>query len=82
MKPRHFHLLSETEQAYLLLCQGVEVAKRVYKCFDIHLYQLPGFYVEVFCHHSFSEMGAFRAFEDTHKLDPYLDHIRVEALLQ
>ena len=82
MKPRHFHLLSETEQAYLLLCQGVEVAKRVYKSFDIHLYQLPGFYVEVFCHNRSFEFGAFRAFEDTHKLDPYLDHIAVEALWQ
>ena len=82
MKPQHFDLLTQVEKAQYVLYQGVEVASRDYKEFDIHLYQMPGFYVEIFCHKTSGKINALRSFSDMDMLDPYLQDIELDSLLQ
>ena len=80
MKPQHFDMLEQTEKAQFLLCKGVEVGKRQYKGFDIHLFQVHGFYVEIFCHRTTGSINAVRAFDDLELLEPYLADISLEDL--
>jgi hypothetical protein len=82
MKPIQFELLEQTEKAQFLLCKGVEVGKRLYKGFDIHLFQLHGFYVEIFCHKASGTINAIRAFEDVRLVEPYLEKINIDSLFE
>jgi hypothetical protein len=82
MKPIQFELLEQTEKAQFLLCKGVEVGKRVYKGFDIHLFQIHGFYVEIFCHKASGTVNSIRAFEGGALLEPYLETINIDSLFQ
>ena len=82
MKPIQFELLEQTEKAQFLLCKGVEVGNRVYKGFDIHLFQLHGFYVEIFCHKASGTINAIRAFDDVALVEPYLEKISIDSLFE
>jgi hypothetical protein len=80
MTPRDFNSLDELTQAEILLERGVLVAERIYKNFEIMLYQVHEFYVEVYYHTRFKMIQGFRAFASMKALDPYLEEIDISSL--
>ena len=80
MKLSQFNLLDESEQVAMLLEDGVLVAERFYKEFTILLYQLRGFYVEVYYHKTYEVIQGFRSFENLSSLDPFLAAIDISPV--
>jgi hypothetical protein len=80
MKVKDFNLLDEVKQAEVLLQHGVLLTERVYKEFQIVLYQVHHFYVEVYFHKTYEMIQGFRGFENMNHLDPYLSNISLNDL--
>jgi len=76
-----FSILNETRQAETLLDHGIFLADRLYKNFSIFLYQLDGFYVEVYHNLRFDVMQGIRCFGDDDALQPYLESIDISCLV-
>jgi hypothetical protein len=76
-----FSLLPEKEKIVLLYDQGVYIGKRKLGGIVVLLYQLEGFYAEVYYRQYRRIVDRIRAFADTHRLDPYLAQIDVEHLV-
>jgi hypothetical protein len=64
------HMMEETDRAVCLMGRSDED-------YLIMLYQLDGFYIEVFFHRNLQEVTKFRAFDDTAMLEPYLENIEL-----
>ncbi len=77
----HFHQLSEKEQLDTLEESGVFIAERHRPFYNIKLYQIDGFYVELYHHTHFNVVVNINCFTNTDCLDPYLQSIDVEALI-
>lgn len=77
-----FKLLSQEEQADLLWEEGVHIATRFTTFFTIALYQLEGFYAEVFFNELDNEIDRIRSFYTTDLLTPYLKQICLKSLLE
>lgn len=73
-----FSLLPEKEKTTLLYEQGVYIGKRRVGTVAVLLYQLDGFYAEVFYRQYRRRIESIRLFADTARLDPYLAQIDVE----
>ena len=80
MKRCDFILLSEDQKKTVLLHNGVLVAKRKDDTCSIFLFQMDGFYVEVFGTISNKKVKEYRTFEGTNELQPYLDLIPIDGL--
>ena len=80
MKMHDFQLLPEQDQIEILYQFGVYIGKHK-QPFYIFLYQLEGFYVEVFYRKYRSHVKHLHCFESTEFLDPYLEQIDVENLV-
>lgn len=80
MELTDFNILDEIKQAEALLNHGVLIAERMYKEFQILLYQVNQFYVEVYYHNNFQMIQGFGGFENTNALDPYLADIDITSL--
>lgn len=76
-----FSPLPEKEKTTLLYEQGVYVGKRKLGSLTILLYQLDGFYAEVYYRQYRRVIDRIRCFADTARLDPYLAEINVEHLV-
>lgn len=77
-----FHSLSEKEQLDTLEEKGVLIAERNGAFFySIKLYQIDGFYVELYFHTHFNVVVNINCFSNTDCLDPYLENIDVDALI-
>ncbi|MGZ5287667.1 MAG: hypothetical protein ACXWB9_10800 [Flavisolibacter sp.] len=81
MRLSDFIMLGTDEKKLTVLHQGVLIAKRKQSASMIFLFQLDGFYVETWCNQGDKSIEEFRMFEHTHPLNPYLDDIRIEDLL-
>lgn len=79
---QQFDTLSKEEQQQELLKSGIFLAEREDGPFRIMLYQLNGFYVEVYFFNLYNKVAFFQTFEDTEALQPYLEQINVRTLLQ
>lgn len=66
----YVHMMEETDRAVHLMGRSDDT-------YLIMLYQLDGFYIEVFFHRELQEITKFRAFDDTAFLEPYFDNIDV-----
>lgn len=77
-----FTHLDETIQAEILLRRGTFLTERLYKNFTIFLYQLDGFYVEVYHNLRFNMLQGMRCFEDDETLQPYLESIDISCLYE
>lgn len=77
-----FTLLDEAEQAGALIDHGIFIAERTYKNFDIFLYQVGSFYVEIYHNLNFNMMQGMRSFEDSEALEPYLEAIDISCLYE
>lgn len=76
-----FQLLSQTVQVNLLYKEGVYVGKRKINSSSVLLYQLEGFYVEVYYKKYRCSVIRIHCFRSTTLLDPYLEQIDVEHLV-
>lgn len=71
---------NEIEQVEMLW-QGVRIGERSDKEHKIALYQIDGFYVEVFCHPEHDAISRIRSFRSVCQFSPYLDEIDLAKLL-
>lgn len=81
MRLHDFIRLPEKEKATLLYEQGVYIGKRRQGTTAVVLYQLDGFYAEVFYRTYRREIDHISCFSGTARLDPYLADINVEYLV-
>lgn len=81
MKLHRFQTLPETDQFDLIDEQAVFLAERNDGYYTIRLYELDGFYVELYCHSHFNVIIKTKAFRDTNKLEPYLEEINIGELI-
>lgn len=81
MKLLDFNQLSASEKARLLYQKGVYIGKRKQSNTTIVLYQLHGFYAEVFYRVYRLDIDHISCFSGTARLDPYLAAIDVEHLV-
>jgi hypothetical protein len=77
-----FSCLDETHQAGILIDRGIFIAERHYKNFDIFLYEVDNFYVEIYHNLNFNAMQGMRCFKDADALEPYLEEIDISCLYQ
>ena len=77
-----FNSLSKYEQQDLLLKKGIFIAERFDGPFRIMLYQLDGFYVEVYFFNLYNKVAYFLGYDTTEVLEPYLAQIDVSDVLQ
>ncbi len=76
-----FTQLQNKEKIDLLYEQGVYIGKRKVGAVSIVLYQLEGFYTEVFYRIYRRHIERISCFAGTARLDPYLTEINVEHLV-
>ena len=73
--------LDATDQTCVLWNKGVFPRKRKTGEHTISLYQIDGFYVEVFYQPEDNAIERLRSFRSTGQLRPYLDKMDIRALL-
>lgn len=76
-----YNLLDRTDQACVLWNKGVFLGERRQEQYKIALYQIEGFYVELFYHAEDNAITRLRSFRSVDQLRPYLERISVEQLL-
>ena len=81
MKLSDFILLGTDEKKLTVLHQGVLIAKRKQRASMVFLFQLEGFYVETWCNQDDKSIEEFRMFRQTRSLNPYLDDIGIDDLV-
>jgi hypothetical protein len=75
-----FNLLSENDQAEVVW-SGSHIGERTENEYEILLYQVDGFYVEVFYHKEQNQIVRFRSFSSLNQLNPYLEQIDLKRIL-
>jgi hypothetical protein len=65
----------------MLFENGIYLTNRFIKDFQILLFQINSFYVEVYVDREEEEIGYMRAFSNTDDLQPYLDKIDISGLV-
>lgn len=73
-----FNQLDEMEQAEAIWEKGVHIGERTDDEHKILLYQIDGFYVEVFYHQEYNVIRRLRSFKSVDQLRPYLDQIKLD----
>jgi hypothetical protein len=81
MKLSEFILLPEEGKKKEVLRRGSLIGKRNYGDHPVFLFQLDGFYVQVFCSPAGKAIREFRVFKSTGSLSPYLESIALDDLL-
>jgi len=81
MRLYEFSRLPEKEKVAMLYEHGVYIGKRRQAGTVVLLYQLDGFYAEVFYQHYRRVIDRISCFSGTARLDPYLAEINVGYLV-
>lgn len=81
MTLREFLPLSDREKIALLYKHGIYVGKQKCGNTTVLLYQIEGFYAELYYRHYRRVVERIGCFADTSRLDPYLAAIDVEHLV-
>lgn len=81
MRLSDFIMLNEEEKKSAVLHEGVLIAKRAIPNYMVFLFQIDSYYVEAFCNQSNKSVEAYRAFRNTLPLQPYLEEIPINDLL-
>ena len=81
MRLSDFILLSEKEKKLAVLHLGVLIGKRKDVDTVAFLFQVENYYVETFFNPGNKAIREFRMFEQTALLQPYLDSIPIDDLL-
>ncbi len=80
MKISDFIMLSIEEKSTIVLHTGILIGKRRTDNFFIFLFQLDGFYAEVFCNLDDKSVQEYRVFQSTSQLQPYLETVSIDGL--
>lgn len=72
--------LTEAGQTDVIWENGVFLDRRKESFYNILLFQLDGFYTEVYYHSHFNVIIKISSFSDTDGLAPYLDKINLHSL--
>jgi len=80
MNLQQFKAMSEETQHRHLLLNGSCIADRKSGVSHVLLFQLHGFYVEVFFNEDGDEVVDTRSFEDLDQLEPYLTQINLNGI--
>jgi hypothetical protein len=75
-----FDFLDGVEKGEAISDRAVFLAQRTEGCFVITLYQLDGFYVELYFHNTQFLYKSVRTFTDVGELSPYLDQMDISEL--
>jgi hypothetical protein len=81
MTLQHFRALTQNKQNKKLLTEGVCIADRKTDEVQALLFQIEGFYVEVFFNGEGDEVLFSRSFEGVEDLEPYLEGIDLTEVL-
>jgi len=81
MTHHEFNKLSLAQQADIVWNCGTFIAERQEENHTIMLYQIEGFYVEVFYSRNKRRIPATRSFTSTYLLQPYLDAIDLKDIV-
>ncbi len=76
-----FIALKEEEQLAAVTMFGVELAQRIENEYKIKLYQVDGFYVQVYHHLLDDKIEKHNCFFSPDVLTPWLDQIQIDNLL-
>lgn len=80
MKLYQYKGLTESNQLEVLRRRGVHLATREEDFYQVRLYQIDGFYVELYHHTHFNVTAHTHSFEDTELLEPYFEALDAELL--
>jgi hypothetical protein len=75
-----FKLLIEEEQVRILVERGVYLDSRSTSDYHIALYQVDGFYIELYHRNEEHEVVKMIGFSSTKRLEPYLSQIDIASL--
>lgn len=75
-----FNAMDEMEQAEAVW-NGVHLGDRQDELHNILLYQIDGFYVEVFYNRQHNEIVRFRSFSNPDQLSTYLGKVDIDELI-
>jgi hypothetical protein len=75
-----FALLEDLDKRRYIFAQGTFLMSRKAEKFTAHLYELPGFYVEIFVDNLYRSSVWYRSFNEPSLLDPYVNNIRLNDL--
>ena len=81
MKLSDFISLNEQEKKWAVLHQGVLIGKRSNSGYMVFLFQLESYYVETYCNIANRAIETYQVFDTTGLLNPYLEEIAVNDLL-
>lgn len=73
----HFNLLSEYGK-HLAMQGAVLLTSRKIDANRVFLFQLDGFYIEVYCSLFTPELNRYRTFRSTTQIEPYLENIQIK----
>lgn len=75
-----FDQLSEAAQTDVIWETGVFLSRRTEGYHNVLLFQVEGFYTEVWYHAHFNVIIKIESFSDTERLEPYLNSIALPVL--
>ncbi len=81
MRLSEFILLNEDEKKSTVLHHGVAIAKRSSVNSTVFLFQLGSYYVEAYCNPENKAIEEYRMFDNIDLLQPYLEAIPLDNLL-
>lgn len=81
MRLSEFILLNEQEKKSAVLHRGILLAKRSNFESMVFLFQLGSYYVEAYCNPANKAIEEYRMFDNIEVLNPYLDAIPLDDLL-
>ncbi len=82
MTLQEFRAADPSQQFALISDQGTRLCSKDFSEFSVILYQVEGFYAEVFYEKQTGCLQILRVFSSTLLLDPYLEQIDISTLLQ
>jgi hypothetical protein len=80
MTAQEFNRLEYSDKVEVLWSGGVHLASRESIFFDILLYQVHGFYIEVVYNRVDRKIVKMRTFSSTKLLEPYLAEVDISAV--
>lgn len=80
MNLMEFKQLSERKQHHLISKKGVLLSERNTKSFLVFLYQIEGFYIEMFFYKENGVFATLKSFDNLDELSPYLNEINLSFL--
>lgn len=82
MKVEDFVLLTEDQKISLLWYQAEFIAERKENIYNVLLYQVNSFYLEVWYSYNLMNIHTMRSFSNTNELEPYLEKIDISEIIR